>query len=153
MAPPKYTPDKNTFERWLAEDPRPTHQQMADRIYAETGHRITRAAVTLALMQYGLSESRPRYKQTLPWRVKLDHIKAYPARMLRLLGRRQQGGKMTEKENELLDSWLSNLETEQLIVAYDPEDNQGFHYIDQSFKDHDDPDLPIRKKTLHLNKV
>jgi len=152
MAPPKYTPDKTTFQRWLAEDPPPTHQQMADRVFEQTGHRVSRAAITLALMNYGLTKARPRYKEYLPWRVRTDHIKAYPARMLRLLGRRDAGGELTEKEADLLNSWLENLATEELIVAYDGDDETGFHYVDARFKDHDDPALPIRKKQIHLSR-
>lgn len=153
MAPPKYTPDKTTFQQWLAETPPPTHQQMADRVFEQTGHRVSRAAITLALMTYGLTKTRPRYKDYLPWRVRTDHIKAYPARMLRLMGRRDAGGELTDKEQALLEAWLLTLANEDLIVAYDGEDETGFHYVDSRFKDHDDPGLPIRKKQIHLNRL
>ena len=45
MAPPKYTPDANTLSRWRDEGL--THQQMADRVFEETGHKVSRAAITL----------------------------------------------------------------------------------------------------------
>lgn len=148
MAPPRKVPDKNTLQRWTSEGM--THQAMADRIFEETGEPVTRAAVTLAMMQYGLSQPRPRYKETLPWRVSMDHIKSYPARMLRLLGRRRQGLEMSEKESQTLDAWLEGLAVDKVIVAYDPEDAMGFHYIDQRHRDHKDKTLPIRKKTIHV---
>lgn len=151
MAPQKYTPDKTTFQAWLAEGL--THQQMADRVYEETGHRVTRAAVTVALMGYGLTTPKARYKETIPWRVRMDHAKSYPVRMLRYLGKRRMGVDLTEQEAKLLDTWLDHLANEGLIVAYDPEDDAGLHYIDASLRDHDDETLPIRKKTIHLSRA
>lgn len=151
MAPPKYTPDKNTLIRWQEEGL--THQQMADRVFDTTGHRVTRAAITLEMMKHGLSKARPRYKETLPWRVSLDHIMSYPARMLRFLGKRLAGGELKPQDEEALDAWLANLQADGLIVAYAGQDDPtGFHYIDQSFKDHDNPDIPIRKKEINLTK-
>jgi hypothetical protein len=150
MAPVKYTPDKPEFERWLAEGL--THQQMADRIFERTGYRITRAAVTVALSSYGLTSPKPRYKDTIPWRVRVDHAKSYPVRMLRYLGRRQQGLPLTDKEEKLLDAWLKSMAEDQLCVAYDPDDDVGFHYVDASFKDNDG-EAPIRVKTIHLSRT
>lgn len=149
MAPPKLTPDKNTLERWQEEGL--THKQMADRVFETTGHRVTREAITLAMMSYGMSKSRPRYKETVPWRVSMDHIVAHPVRMLRLLGRRDHGGELSPEEAEGLDAWLEKLTKENLIVGYDPADDQGFIYIDAGFKDHSG-DAPIRKKPLNLKK-
>jgi hypothetical protein len=150
MAPVKYTPDKPEFERWLAEGL--THQQMADRVFEQTGHRITRAAITVALSGYGLTTPKPRYKETVHWRVRMDHSKSYPVRMLRYLGRRQQGLPLTEKESTLLDAWLKSMAEDQIVVAYDPEDDIGFHYVDANFKDNDG-EAPIRIKTIHLSKA
>ena len=151
MAPPKYTPDKTTFQAWLAEGL--THQQMADRVYENTGRRVTRAAITVALMGYGLTNSKPRYKEEIPWRVKVDHAKTYPIRMLRLLGKRRAGVELSEEDNRLLDTWLDHLNVENLIVAYDPDDDMGVHYVDASYRDHDDIGIPIRKKTIHLSRA
>lgn len=150
MAPPKYTPDKTTFERWLAEDPPPTHQQMADRVFDQTGHRVTRAAISVALMSYGLTTPKHRYEDTLPWRVAVEHGRAYPARCLRLLGKRRRNLPLTPQEETLLNNWLADLDRDELIVAYDPGDDQGFHYISKTYKDHDE-DIPIRRKTLNLS--
>jgi hypothetical protein len=135
VAPPKYTPDKTTFQAWLAEGL--THQQMADRVYENTGRRVTRAAITVALMGYGLTNSKPRYKETIPWRVKVDHAKTYPIRMLRLLGKRRAGVELSEDDSRLLDTWLTHLKNENLIVAYDPSDDMGVHYVDAGYRDHE----------------
>ena len=151
MAPQKYTPDKTTFRQWLAEGL--THQQMADRVYEQTGRRVTRAAITVALMGYGLTSTKPRYKETVPWRVKVEHAKTYPIRMLRLLGKRRAGAELTEEENRLLDTWIDHLIVENLIVAYDPDDDMGVIYVDAGYRDHEDDGIPIRKKTVHLSRA
>ena len=151
MAPQKYTPDKTTFQAWLAEGL--THQQMADRVYEQTGRRITRAAITVALMSYGLTSTKPRYKETIPWRVKVEHAKTYPIRMLRLLGKRRAGVELSEDDNRLLDTWIDHLIVENLIVAYDPDDDMGVHYVDAGYRDHEDIGIPIRKKTIHLSRA
>ena len=149
MAPPKFTPDANTLMRW--KDEGLTHQQMADRVFEQSGQRVTRAAITLEMMKNGLSKPRPRYKDTLPWRVDMDHIMSYPARMLRYLGKRRAGVELNAYYEQSLDAWLTNLTNDGLIVAYYPNDATGFHYVDKSFKDHEDTDLPIRIKAIHLN--
>jgi hypothetical protein len=41
---------------------------------------------------------------------------------------------------------------DQIVVAYDPEDDIGFHYVDASFKDNDG-EAPIRIKTIHLSRT
>lgn len=150
MAPQKYTPDKATFKAWLTEGL--THQQMADRVFEQTGHRVTRAAITVALMGYGMTTPKPRYKETIPWRVKVDHAKTYPIRMLRYLGKRRMGTPLSEGEERLLDTWLQHLKNEHLIVAYDPDDDAGVHYVDAEFKDHGE-DIPIRIKTINLSRA
>ena len=43
MAPPTLVPDKNTLMRWHEEGL--THAAMADRVFEETGNRVTRTAI------------------------------------------------------------------------------------------------------------
>lgn len=147
MAPPTLVPDKNTLQKWLKEGL--THQQMADRVFEQTGNKITRNAISNAMARHGLAGELPRYTETIPWKVKVGHAKAYPLRMLRLLGRRMQGGKLNKTETSALDNWLAKMEDEEAIVAYDPESDAGFFYVDKKFKDHKEK-IPIRKKTIHV---
>lgn len=150
MAPPRMVPDKVTMEHYLEQGL--THEAIRQAHYDATGVLVTRTAISAALQRYGLAgESIPRYKNTIPWRVKAIHSKAYPARMLRLLGRRLGGSELNEAESSQLDSWLTMLANEKAIVAYDPDDDQGFAYVDQKFKDHRNKQIPIRNQTIHLN--
>lgn len=147
MAPPQIVPDKNTLLRWRDEGL--THQQMADRVFEETGQRITRNAISAAMMRYGLSKDGARYEEEIPWRVEMLHQKAFQLRMLRLLGRRRLKRKLNKAETKQLDDWLKRLEDDNAIVAYDPDSDLGLVYIDAKWKDHDGV-APIRIKEIHL---
>lgn len=144
-------PDKNTLQHWI-EDEGLTHQQCADRIYELTGERVGRSAISVAIHRYGLSKDGSRYADYIPWRVSMYHVRAYPLRMLRLMGRRDTKGPehLNDKETAMLDAWLKMLKDENAIVGYDPDDDQGVHYIDAQYKDHDGL-APIRIKQLHLS--
>jgi len=149
MGRDKVLPDNSALQRYVDEGL--THQQIADRITADTGVKVGRSAISVALHRAGLASEAVRYRDHLPWRVHTDHSRAYPARMLRLLGRRDAGNPMTDVDSTLLSNWLSMLSREQLIIAYDYDDptGLGFHYIDEKYKDHDRP-IPIRVKQIHM---
>lgn len=127
-----------------------THQQMADRVYAETGNKVTRMAISAAIQRYGLAGEGNRYENTVPWRIRPSHATSQPLRMLRFLGRRLQGNPLNDSEDKQLNAWLGKITDMGVIVAYDPDDDMGFHYIDKKFKDHKDKNIPIRIKEIHL---
>jgi hypothetical protein len=149
MAPPTLVPDKTTLERWQREGL--THAEMVARHEQETGIRVSRASISGAMVRYGLAENKPRYRNSLPWRVRDEHGTHYAARMLRLYGRKQQTpDKLNIDESQRLRSWLDMLDREQAIVGYDPDSDEGFYYIDQALKDNDDP-APIRRRRIYTN--
>jgi hypothetical protein len=142
-------PDKNTLQRWLAEGL--THQQMADRVHRETGNKVSRSSVSAAIHRHGLSTDQRRYSETLPWRVKVAHIREYPARMLRLLGRRLADGGLNSEESRRLDSWLSMLEAEHAVVGYDPNSPQGFYYVEKNDRTDGLNGMPIRVQEIKVH--
>lgn len=148
MGRPRIIPDKTTLERWRNEGL--THQQIAERIFEETGHRVTRAGVSAAFNKYGLSPEGKRYERTVPWRVSPKHATANPLKMLRYLGRQLETGDLDDYSTKLLDSWLEKVNANGWIVAYDPDDELGFHYVDKKWKDNRDKLVPIRRKPIHL---
>lgn len=147
MAPRVKVPPKNVLERWLKQGY--TQQDMADMTLAEFGDRVSRSAIGNALVRYGLAGEGRRFEKEVPWPINASHATAYPLRMLRLLGRRNAGIDLSDHEERTLDAWLENLRTDRLIVAYDPDDLQGFFYIDAEHKDHRDR-IPNRRKPLHM---
>jgi hypothetical protein len=127
-----------------------THQQIAERVFTTTGNPVSRSTVSAALHRAGISSTTTRYREELPWRVKMDHITEYPARMLRLLGRRRSGGSLNEDEDKRLDSWLAHLDAEHAVVAYDPTSQYGFYYVERD-DNVDLPGLPIRRQTVTID--
>ena len=128
MPPTRVIPDKTELRHLVATGH--THQQIADMVHEQTGIKVTRGAVSSAISRAGLSAPGKRYKDTLPWRVKIEHSKHYAARMLRLLGRAREAEELMPEDRLRLDSWLQKMSTEGTVVAYIPETEEGFHYMD-----------------------
>jgi hypothetical protein len=144
----RIVPGRDVLAHWVEKGM--THQEMADEVLRTTGHRVSRGAITMALIRHNLSTTvRPRYNEELPWRVATPHLGAYPARMLRLLGRRNAGVDMSEEQNRRLDSWLAQMDELGVVVGYDPDSEEGFVYIDRHPSDPRNP--PIRRRRVWLD--
>lgn len=148
MAPPSLVPPKNVLEKWRQAGY--TQKQMVDLTFHEYGNIVTRSAIAAAMARYGLSDNGKRYDDYIPWRISAEHATAHPLRALRLLARSRHGDKLNAKEQSMLDSWWKAMQDNEWIVGYDPDDVRGFHYIDDQYRDHDNPDIPIRIKRLRI---
>lgn len=142
----RLAPDATTLRLWLNEGL--THQEIADRQTSLTGERVSRSTISAAVSRLGLSKQAPRYDEELPWRVKVQHIKAYPARMLRLLGKRRSGVALTEDESKRLDAWLQLLSDNDAVVAYAPDSEEGFVYVARNPVD--SQEIPIRVQLVKV---
>lgn len=150
MAAPRLLPPTSELAK-LVEDGL-THAQIAERVERTTGVRVSRTAISVALHRAGLSKDAMRYKTELPWKVRGEHLTQYPARMLRLLGRRRVGMELTAEESERLDAWLEGLVEKDLVVAYAP-DYEGFLYVYADERE-DRPDgVPIRRRTIDNDEI
>ena len=143
----KILPEKSTLERWLREGL--THKEMAERIYTETGHRVSRSTVSVAIHRAGLSETRTRHREEIPWRLRGKDLAAYPIRMLRLLARRRAGEDLSAEETKRLNNWLNMMAEENAVVAYDPDVTPSIFYIDR--QPEDPADLPIHTQRVWMN--
>lgn len=113
-----------------------TQQQIADLVYEQTGHRVTRAAVGMALHRAGLTRGKERYEAEVPWRVRREHESEYALAMLRVYARRQRDKPITPGMAARLDAWLERLEswefpdgTRGAVVVYRPRSARGFYYV------------------------
>lgn len=116
-----------------------TYQQIADWLEEHEGVKVSRMSIASAFSRAGRSNPRPRYEKHLPWKVKAEHGQHYAAKMLRLLGRRDHGQSLTVEQGKRLDSWLEQLHETHSVVAYAPETEEGFHYVDGDFNEHGIP--------------
>lgn len=131
-----------------------THAEIASECERLTGHKVARSTVSAALSRAALTTKEGhRYFDCVPWRVRPEHASEYAVRMLRLLGRRREGIPLAEQDEQRLDSWLGMLERERVIVAYAPEHEDGFLYVDEELRSGPNPDIPIRVQVLRLSEI
>ena len=125
-----------------------TQKQIVDEWEAKSGHRVARSTIAMAIERYGLKSSnpRPRYEDTLPWEVHIEHAHHTDARMLRLEGRRRRRGKLTEKEKRLLTNWTKLLHESNAVVHYDPLTEKGWWWVPREPEDGGDI---IRRPEAH----
>lgn len=150
MPPARIIPDTQELRRLIESGL--THQQIADMTFERTGHRVSRGAVSSAVSRAGLSAEGKRYRETLPWRVRIEHSKHYAARMLRLLGRRMRDEPLHPEDGDRLDSWMQKMKDEGTVVAYIPETEDGFYYVDPPLNVVIG-EVPIIEATVHLRDI
>ena len=133
MPAPRYIPSLSVLLRWREEGL--THQEMADRVYAREGVRVTRSAVSAALSRAGETH-RIRYDDVIPWeRIRIEHNQEYPLTMLRLLARKERGLDMSDDQAHRLDRWLERMDEEDAVVHYEPRSKDGFYYVPRKPED------------------
>lgn len=122
-------PDKTTMRRYLARGM--TQQQIADAWLEETGERVARSAIAMAIERYDLRSANPRptYDELLPWTVAVEHRNHMDARMLRLEGRRRAGKPLNEQEARYLERWKEELAEANAVVYYDRDTSEGFFWV------------------------
>lgn len=98
----------------------------------------------------GLDRRIVRNDNLIPWAVKEEHRWAYPLSMLRTEARRREG-QASEGDVARLDAWLEMLKSEDAVVHYDPDTEEGFHYIPRQSGDEDLIHEPPRKTTQRPN--
>lgn len=142
-------PDKETFQKWLEEDPRPTQQEMVGRIYEMSGEVVTRQAISMALRRYGFKPMRNRWKELLPWRVKEEHLHAYIPNQLRLESARRAGwpnGRPDDDVIRTLDFWIKELDCwvdlssgkrVGAVIHYEPDSIEGWWPVPREPQDYE----------------
>jgi hypothetical protein len=132
-------PDKNTLEHWHEEGL--THQEMANRFYALTGHRCTRQAFRNACGRYGLTRNYS-HDEWLPADLRREHQRLYDTEMIRRWSARKQGKKYDAKEEQRINAWLQNLRDAGAILVYKRDTMQGWWPVHR--EPTDDPNVPVR---------
>lgn len=118
-----------------------THKEVAEHLSRQLGYPVSRSTVSSALHRSGDAARSKKYQQEIPWTVKEEHATAYPARMLRLLGRRRAGLGNSTEQDKRLDSWLAKLREAGAVVVYFPDTQDGFFIVEGS-PDH--PEIPVQ---------
>lgn len=120
-----------------------THQQIAEVVSRQTGHRVSRSSVSGALHRANATQPAKRYPEEIPWTVRDEHQTHYAARMLRLLGRRRRGIQNSAEADKRLDSWLRQLREAGAVVTYVPDTPDGFYY---TYGEPDENGIPVLRE-------
>ena len=122
-------PDRNRMEGYLTRGL--TNPQIVEQYEKDTGIRVTRQAISMALQRYGMTPTIPRqnYRDLLPWTVRPEHKMQSDARLLRMEMRRRLGKPLTQRDLTWLTNWKTSLNEEGAVVNYTPE--LGFHWIER----------------------
>lgn len=129
MANVTVVPDKTTLKNYLAKGL--TQAQIVDAWASDSGNRVSRSAIAMAIARYNLNSNNPRtrHDDLLPWRVELEHRGLSDARNLRALGRRREGRPLPPVDEQRLDSWLEKLNEANAVVRYEPDTEEGFFWV------------------------
>jgi hypothetical protein len=129
-----------------------SHAEIAKILSDHLGVPIARSTVSAAFHRAGISGNAHRYSEELPWVVRTEHLTQYPARMLRLLGRRRAGLTLRDEESLRLDRWLAILEKDKEVVGYDPNTIEGFWYVPRRGSEGRNG-IPTRRQTVDVNEL
>lgn len=130
-------PGKTQLKRYLSKGL--TQAQIAEAWEEDSGTRVSRSAIGMAIKRFGLGSAkpRPRYEDMLPWVVSNEHAMAYDARMLRLEARRRQGGEISEHWLKALTGWRRQLDEQNAVITYYSDTPEGFFWIPREDGDDD----------------
>lgn len=124
-------PNKTQMRSYLSKGM--TQKEIAEAWEAESGIKVSRSAIAMAIERYNLKSSRPRptYDDLLPWTVAAEHRAHIDARMLRLEGRLRMHGEkaLNEAEHRWLAQWKADLERLGAVVHYERDTEEGFFWI------------------------
>lgn len=125
----RLVPDKAQMEAYLKR--KLTQQQIVEEYEKDTGVRVSRSAVGLAIERYGLKSAttRARWDRLIPWQVKPEHRQAKEVRLLRLEARRGAGLPLTDRELLRLENWKRELAEANAVIHYHPGTDQGFFWV------------------------
>lgn len=132
MAAQTRVPNKTELRRYLSRGM--TQQQIVEAWEQDSGERVSRSAIAMAIERLGLksAHSRPSYPEMLPWRVAERHLRHIDARMLRLEGRRRAGGRLSTGEQRWLDQWKDDLLRKNAVIHYEYNSDEGFYWVDRN---------------------
>lgn len=125
-------PDKNKLAGYL--DRKMTQAQIVAAWEDESGMRVSRSAIAMAIERYGLKSANPRptYHDMLPWRIATEHQMHHDARMLRLESQRRAGKELDERDARHLNAWLEQLADSNAVVHYERDTEEGFFWVSRN---------------------
>ncbi|MEU9605473.1 hypothetical protein [Streptomyces sp. NPDC048057] len=141
--------DEGEVIRWFEEGR--TYQWMIDKYKEKYGIDTVPSMWGNFRRRRGLDRRIVRDDELIPWFVKEEHRWAYPLVMLRTEARQRAGSPVTPADQARLTAWKQMLEEENAVVHYDPDTEEGFHYVLRQPEDDDIIHRPAKKTTVRPN--
>ncbi|WP_394615870.1 hypothetical protein JNUCC0626_40070 [Lentzea sp. JNUCC 0626] len=140
--------DEQEVIRWFEEGR--TYQWMSEQYLKKYNIETVPSMWSNFRNRRGLDPRIARDSGLIPWKVKAEHQFAYPVAMLRLEARVRAGFKLRDSDAARLQSWRESLDENNAVVHYDPDTDEGFHYIPRGGPDDDitDDDIIRDPKTM-----
>lgn len=136
MPTPKRAPSKEQLQDYLSR--KLTQQQMVDAYFAETGIKVSRSAIAMAMHRTGLANTaHVRHDDLLPWTLRPEHRYQRDARYLRSESRRRRGEAVSAAELRRLQAWKTELDSRNAVIHYDPDSPGGWWWIERTPYDMD----------------
>lgn len=102
----------------------------------------------------GLPRRNMRDLELIPWRMRDEHMQAYPVIMLRAVARERAGKNLSDRERRRVKTWLADRERDDTVVHYDADTEQGFFYVPRGEDDRDlihEPLPSARSRTRNVD--
>lgn len=96
---------------------------------------LSNSRLSMIRKRAGLPPRLPRYDDVIPWTVKDEDARLYPAAMLRVTARLRRGDAITPELMARWESWFSDLKATNMVVNYTREN--GWEYVPRQPGDKD----------------
>lgn len=113
--------------RWFAENR--SYRWMVEQYRSKYGIETNPSMWGNFRHRRGLDRRTTQNDELIPWRLNDEHRFAYPALMLRVEGRRREGKQIRREDLGRVTSFVQNLRDNNLVVAYDPDTEEGFSLV------------------------
>lgn len=138
--------DEAEVMRWFEEGR--TYQWMTDEYLRKYNVEVNPSMWASWRRRRGLKRRIVRNDDLIPWAVNEEHRWNYAVQMLRLEGRLREDEPLSEIQAQRLKAWKEMLSQANAVVHYDPDTEDGFHFIPREATDDDIVRRPAHKTTL-----
>lgn len=127
--------DEAEVRRWFMRGE--TYAWMQAEYKRKYGVEISASAFTNLRRAKGWSRRQARDTSLIPWAVAPRHRHKYPVLMLRAESRVRAGLPINDELDNRLTNFKKRLQSENLVVAYDPDSDEGFTLVKPRKRDTD----------------
>ncbi|MEU1309148.1 hypothetical protein ABZ419_09660 [Streptomyces cinnamoneus] len=138
MAPKSKIRDEAELLRWF--DAGMTYKWMAEQYLAQYNEKVSPSLFASYRSRKGLEPRLVKDPELVPWgSIQERHWWKAPLTLLRIEARRRRKGAdaLTGDEADRNARWLKWMAENNAVVYYDPDTEEGFHYVPRTEQDTD----------------